>query len=288
MSSKNPGRPSNEEIHRRRKEVKELMLKEVSHTDMAKRLGVSLNTVQADVQFWNNYFRKMAVNNPKIAERQLTQIEKLIGEIALVRKEYWDIYSELVETAKANKQILQVWETEKADLKKKHDEAVANQQGAEKRRLEKVLQEYKYPPKLPNYYGSRLDTLKAILDRIDREAKLLNLFNPAMNLQQNYISVDTLKHFMEAVKTLIVDMIPEDRRKFAFERIRRVKIDEVNTDDVLDAEFKESEPEPVEETETPTESPDVPATDVPAEEVTDPFIGESPTEAVDNSEEIDI
>lgn len=245
MSSENAGRPSNEEIHSRRAKVKEMMLKEIPHKTMAQELRVSLNTVLADVNYWNTYFKKLALNNPQIAERQVAKIEKLIAEISLVKQQYWHIYEELLQKVEENKQVMSKWETEVTDIKKQMADAVANNNGQEKRRLEKLLKDVIRPPKLPSYYTNRLDTLKAILERIDKEAKLLNLFNPATQLQKNYVSLDTMRQVMMTIKNLIVDMIPENQRKYAFERMRKINIEEINPEDILDAEIVEPKKEKI-------------------------------------------
>ena len=235
MASKNPGgRPSKDQIDSRRKDVKEMMLQEVSHAEMARRLGVTVKTIQGDIAYWQNYYSKLAVKHPSLAREQLARVNKVLDEIEIVKREYWAAYQDLMEKLEENKQIMKQWQENVQRTKQEYEQAVANNDGKEKRRLTRLIQDISKPPRLPSYYSTRLDTLKSILDRIDKEAKLLNLFNPASQIQSNMITMDTFKSVMLVFKNIIMDMIPEEQRRYAFERLRRVKIHDIQATDIVE------------------------------------------------------
>ena len=97
-------------------------------------------------------------------------------------------------------------------------------------------------PKYPTYVTARIDALKAILDRVDKEAKLLSLFNPQALIDKNYVSVDVLKGVMEIFRTIIMDLIPEEKRLYAFKRLKTIDIQTLGGEEVVDAEFREQRP----------------------------------------------
>jgi transposase len=62
------GRPTNEEIDIRRGRVKEMLLQGATYREMEQALGVSSATIYSDVSYWQEYFKKLAQDNPEIAK----------------------------------------------------------------------------------------------------------------------------------------------------------------------------------------------------------------------------
>jgi hypothetical protein len=240
-SEKNPGgRPSNEDLVARRERIKEMMLQEISVRDMAQALGVSVNTVQADMLYWTDYFRQLSMNHPEVIKMQIAKVQQVLSEIDMVKKEYWAAYQKLRLEQDEQVEIKKKWRDEITAMKAEYQTAVENKNREEMRRLAKLIKENSSSPRLPSLHRAQLDNLKLIMDRIDKEAKLLNLFNPAASqTKMNTISLETLKSVMIVFKNIIMDMIPEDQRRYAFERLRRINIEELHPKDIVEAEVVE-------------------------------------------------
>lgn len=238
-SEKNQGgRPSNDEIAARREKVKEMMLQEISVRDIAQALGVSAVTVQADIGYWTDYFRQLGMNHPEVVKIQIAKVQQVLSEIDMVKKQYWAAYNKLMEEQKEQAETKKKWRAELDALKADYQTAVENKNREEMRRLSKLIKDNSHAPRLPSLHRAQLDNLKLIMDRIDKEAKLLNLFNPGANqIKNSAISLETLKAIMIVFKNIIMDLVPEDQRCYAFERLRRVKIEDLKPEDVVDAEI---------------------------------------------------
>jgi transposase len=256
-SEKNQGgRPSNEEVSGRRDKIKEMLLQGISIRDMANALGVSVNTVQADIIYWTDYFRQLGMNHPEVVRLQMAKVQEVLSEIDMVKRQYWSAYNKLLEEQKEQEDIKKKWRTEFDQMKMDYQTAVENKNREEMRRLAKLIKETARAPRLPSLHRAQLDNLKLIMDRIDKEAKLLNLFNPGANqVKMNTISLETLKAVMMVFKNIIIDLVPEDQRRYAFERLRRVKIEELKPSDITDAEIVEPKPAGLTRIDPPTDSP---------------------------------
>ena len=57
---------------------------------------------------------------------------------------------------------------------------------------------------------------------------------------------------MIVFKNIIVDLVPEDQKRYAFERLRKVKIEELTPSDITDAEITETKPLSLRSIEPPT------------------------------------
>lgn len=205
--------------HVRREEVKDLYLKGTPAKDIAKAVGAHYETVLKDIDYWNSYYTKLAINNPHIAEKQAERIERLIGEVNLVKQEYWAMLKEMRERVngqeKKSEEEKKAWETLPEEERKKKPYVA---------------------PKINPLYTQRLETLKAIVARIEHEAKLISLFNPANMIQKNFISVEVLKEILIIFKDIINDLIPEDKRGYAFERMKSIDVEAMSGTDIVDAE----------------------------------------------------
>lgn len=222
------GRPSNVEIDDRRKEIKEYMLKNTPVTTIAKKVGVSPQTVRKDIAYWQSYYKKLAIKNPHIVQRQFAKVEELIDEVQIIKTKYWSLFEELEGKAEQANVILNDWYAERDRLVKEYEDAkTAGEAKAELKELAKNLKRHgTVPPRVNSFYTARLDTLKTVMQRIEQEAKLLNLLNPTNLLQESYISKDIFKNVMEIFKTIILDLIPEEKQRYAFSRLQKVQLDE--------------------------------------------------------------
>src|SRR3972149_1183724 len=247
------GRPSNEEVSGRRDRIKEMLLQGSSIRDMAHAVGISVNTVQADIVYWTDYFRQLGMNHPEVVKLQMAKVQEVLSEIDIVKRQYWSAYNGLLEEQKEQGEIKNKWKADLEQLNVDYQKAVENKNREDMRRLSKLIKEQNRAPKLPSLHRSQLDNLKLIMDRIDKEAKLLNLFNPNTNQAQiNTISLETLKAIMLVFKNIIVDLVPEDQKRYAFERLRKVKIEELTPSDITDAEITETKPLSLRSIEPPT------------------------------------
>lgn len=188
----------------RRDDVKELYLKGLSISEIASKLGCCKETVSEDIDFLQSYYTKLAINNPHIAERQYTRIEKLLEEIDLVKKEYYAILE---------------------DIKKKIEE--------DEKKKTQILGER---PNGKIYITQRVETLKAIMSRIENEARILNLANPANRKEENSISLEVLKQILLVFRGIINDLIPEDKRDYAIKRMQVIDIKAINGQEIIKKE----------------------------------------------------
>lgn len=264
MTNSIGGRPSKSEIHERRERVRELFLKGKSPKQISKALQVHYNTALSDVQYLQARYTSIIMKNSQLAKRQLARVEQLLDEVSIVKENYWELYQEIQEKVEDNKRKLKEWEAEvksvKAELEEAEEEYMTDQSNKEARtRLRELRKKYDMisrEPRYPTYISSRIDTLKAILDRVDKESKLLSLFNPQSLIDKNYVSIEVLKSVMEVFKGIIMDLIPEEKRGYAFKRLKTIDIQSLGGEEVVDAEFREERPKKVEVIEDTSETED--------------------------------
>lgn len=254
MTKSNGGRPSKTEIAKRRERVRELFLKGKTPYQMSRILGSSYNTILEDVQHLQARYTTLITRNPELAKRQLARVEQLLDEVSIMKDEYWTLYNEIQEKVKENKKKLKIWEQNLKSLDQELQEAEAayledhsKENRIKARELRKKYDRFSREPKYPTYITARIDALKAILDRIDKEAKLLNLFNPQALIDKSYVSIEVLKSIMEVFRAIVMDLVPEDRRMYAFKRLKTIDIQSLSGDAVVDAEFREERPKKTKE-----------------------------------------
>lgn len=255
MTNSIGGRPSKSEIHERREKVRELFLKGKTPHQISKKLKIHYNTALTDVHHLQARYTAIIVKNSQLAKRQLARVEQLLDEVSILKDNYWELYGEIQEKVKENKKKLKEWEKEvktvKEELETAEDEYAANRDDKEARiRVRELRKKYDMiarEPRYPTYVTARIDALKAILDRVDKESKLLSLFNPQALIDKNYVSVDVLKSVMEVFKGIIMDLIPEEKRGYAFKRLKTIDIQSLGGEEVVDAEFREERPKKVKE-----------------------------------------
>lgn len=253
MTNAKGGRPSKNEIVKRREQTRELFLKGKSPSQISRLLGVNYNTTLSDVQYIQARYTSLVIKNSQLAKRQMARVEQLLDEVNIVKNEYWDLYKEIQEKVDENNKKMKEWEKERKQLKKDleiiEEEYQADPSKENRRRVRDMRKRYadmSRPPKYPAYISSRIDALKAILDRVDKEAKLLSLFNPQSLIDKNYISIDVLKSIMGIFKGIIMDLIPAEKRGYAFKRLKTIDIQSLGGDEVVDAEFTECRPKKIE------------------------------------------
>ena len=194
----------------------------------------------------------------------MARVEQLLDEVSIIKDQYWDLYKEIQDKVKENDIKLKEWDKKVKETVKELEiaekEAVENP-GANTRmklrNLRKKLDFVSREPKYPTYITARIDALKAILDRVDKESKLLNIFNPQALIEKNYVSLDVLKSVMEVFKGIVIDLIPEEKRGYAFKRLKTIDIQALNGEDVVEAEFTETRPKKVEVKEIDDEEIDI-------------------------------
>lgn len=241
MSQKG-GRPSKAEIHERREKVRELFLKGKSKNQIAKITGSNRNTIDKDIQHIQAKYTKMVLNNPHLAQKQFARVERLLEEVNIIKERHWTLYQELEERAEENRKRQKEWEERVKEAEEALEEAKASGEKKAIREARRELDDISRPPRLPTYVSGRLDSLKAILDRVDKEAKLLSLFNPQQLIDKNYVSIEVLRSVMELFKGIIMDLIPKEKRGYAFKRLKTIDITTLNGEDVVDAEIVDDHP----------------------------------------------
>lgn len=243
------GRPSKAEIAQRREKTRELFLKGWNTHKIAKAMGVHYNTALTDIQHIRARYTALIMNNSQLAQRQMARVEQLLDEVGILKERYWHLYEEVEEKVAENKKKQHAWEVklktvseELEQAEKELDETNSKEARMRVRDLLKKFDAVNKDPKYPTYVSARIDTLKAILDRVDKEARLLSIFNPQALIEKNYVSVEVLKSIMEIFKTIIMDMIPEDQRAYAFKRLKTIDIQALNGEEAVEAEFQETRP----------------------------------------------
>lgn len=221
---------------KRRELVKEYYLKgntayQISKILKNKGLTACPKTVEKDINYLQAIYSKLITNNPHLAKLQVEKVMKMVDEVDIVKKEFWDIYHDLKEeNTPKHKGILDTLNRALTKISNADIDAAQELISDAINDLQKV--------KKP-YYTSRLDTLKAILSRTDYEVKLLNLCNPTKMIQGEYISVETLKIMLQAVKSIIEDFIPKDKRQYAIERMKKANPATKTGAEIIDAEVIE-------------------------------------------------
>lgn len=246
------GRPSKTEIHERRAKTRELLLKGKTPHQISKALSVHYNTALKDVEHIQARYSALIIKNSQLAKKQLARVEMLLDEINIIKGEYWDLYKEIQDKVVENKRKIKEWEKELACVKTDLEEAELIEENepenaeaiAKARRLRRKFDTINREPKYPTYITARIDALKAIIDRLDKEAKLLNLFNPKEMIDKNYVSVEVLKGVMGVFRSIVMELIPKDKRGYAIKRLKTIDIQSLNGEQVVEAEFMEERPKP--------------------------------------------
>lgn len=221
-------RLSYEKLKERRKKVNELLTKAKSPSEIAKIMNLNYNTVLSDINFIKSRNARLMLTNPRIAEKQMQHIYELKEEIYLIKKEFWNIYEDLKQD-KTLKFIKQIKGLNKAkDYMKQKEWAKAI---IEIEKIERKLELEKNPR-----YKTKIETLKAILERIDKEIKVLNLFNPKNFIQFNFVSINNFKEVMKYMRDIIFEFVPSDKRNLAIQRIQNMNINELTGQEIIDAE----------------------------------------------------
>ncbi len=104
--------------------------------------------------------------------------------------------------------------------------------------IKKELYDLLEQAKAEGKFKTRLDTLKILIQRIEQEARILGLINPSKLIVNNFIHIDTFKRIMNTMATIVEEFVPSDRRRYAVERLKNIKIESLK-DRVIDAEFEE-------------------------------------------------
>jgi len=246
------GRPSKTEISERREKTRELLLKGKTPHQISKALKVHYNTALKDVDYIQARYSALIIKNSQLAKKQLARVEMLLDEVNIIKGEYWNLYQEIQNKVEENKIKVKEWEEErtrvKLDLEEAEQEELDNPDDSEaKKRARKLRSRFDVvnrEPKYPAYITSRIDTLKAIIDRLDKEAKLLNLFNPKEIIDKNYVSMEVLHGVMEVFHSIVMELIPKDKRGYAIKRLKTIDIHSLNGEEVVEAEFLEERPKP--------------------------------------------
>jgi len=90
------------------------------------------------------------------------------------------------------------------------------------------------PPK--NSFGMKLRVLKNIVDRTEKEVKILNSFNPKNLIINNNISLGDMKKILEATKSIIDNFVPEQYRNEAIQIMMNLDIKTRTGETIIDAE----------------------------------------------------
>jgi len=90
------------------------------------------------------------------------------------------------------------------------------------------------PPK--NSFAMKLSVLKNIVDRTEKEVKILNSFNPKNLIINNNISLGDMKKILEATKSIIDNFVPEQYRNEAMQIMVNLDIKARNGETIIDAE----------------------------------------------------
>ena len=116
-----------------------------------------------------------------------------------------------------------------------------------KREIERVKDEYwelfdnlkkkaegDNPPKNATY--TKVTILRAIVDRIEKEVRILNSFNPKNLIINNNISIGDAKKILNATKAIIDNFVPEQYRNEARQIMMNLDIGARNGEAIIDAE----------------------------------------------------
>lgn len=216
----------------KKQQVKELYLKGIYEPNqIAKRVGIAYQTALTYINFWKAYYSKLALNNPHIAQAQYQRVKKLEDELELIKKEYWQIYEEISEDKREvfRTRIKQLNDAKKLIEKNEYAKAIEKIDSCTKQ-LEKVLQ-----PK----YHTMLDTLKLIVDRVEKENKLNALFNPQQLIIQNFYSSKDFSKILNVVKEIIQNFVPDGQKMDAMARLKNLDIKPLDKRNIIDADFKQ-------------------------------------------------
>ena len=69
-------------------------------------------------------------------------------------------------------------------------------------------------------YKAKLEALKTLIDELEHESKILRLIDTSHTIIKNYIHIDKLNILMSKLTEVVNEFVPEDRRQYAFQRIK--------------------------------------------------------------------
>ncbi len=226
-------RESKSNLKVRRDRVKELFLKGRNAHAISKIVGACYETVLSDLKWIQTYYTKLAISNPYIAEKQFKRIQKLMDEVDIVKSEFWEIFAQIKKEEATNLTLKKEITTLEKVIEAIRDKVPLDIIG----KLEDVQTKLKMLPK--RKYNTKLDTLKAILQRMEHESKILSLFNPKDFAKDKFITADNLTAMLVVVKQVVLDFVPKEKQNYAIERLKSIDIETRNGREIVEGEIVE-------------------------------------------------
>ena len=182
----------------RYRKIQELILQGVSQEEIAKILGITIQTVSSDLHTINRRYTKLVLENKDYLSRQLELIFRKVDELDLVKRKLYEIASAEESVGEFLAKLSQ------CDAKQK-------------------LEEIKL---LVSKTRDKIQALNSIVNIIEKQAKLQKLIVPDVNfIQNNYLHIDKLDMIFEAFGKIIFDCVTPEKQVEALTRLKAIALD---------------------------------------------------------------
>ena len=206
------------EIELRRRKIEELKLKGYSQRDIAEKLGVTEQTISADVKELNERYKKLVIQNPQYLEKRVEKILEWLDKYDLVLKQLYDLKEG---NTNANESITSIVNRFLPELNEGTEE--------EKRNRLRERGSFKYQLNSLAKSNTIVQTsiLREVRQTLSDQTKILQLVtgNKTYIQQNNYVHIAKVEVIFERVNFIIQKYIPEDKKLEVYTILKSIDLE---------------------------------------------------------------
>jgi len=206
------------EIEFRRKKVEELKLKGYSQKSIAEKLGVTEQTICADVKMLNERYKKLVIENPQYLEKRVEKILEWLDKYDLVLTQLYDLKEG---NATTDETIIGMIDRFLPEIT----------EGEESIKKQRRLKRSNYKRQLNRLAKSntvvQTSILKEVRQTLSDQTKLLQLVsgNNTYVQQNNYIAINKVELIFEKMNFIIQKYVFEDKRLEVYNILKSIDLE---------------------------------------------------------------
>ena len=213
----------------RRRQVEDLKLKGYTQIQIAEKLGVTEQTITADVKALNERYKKFVTENPHYLEKRIDKILKWLDKYDKVLQQLYELKDATFEVKDKIQAIVN-----------RHLPALLKPQPDEKGKVNKEeMQKYRNKEKKRFFFRRELNglaksntsdhtsILREIRSTLSEQAKILQLITGNKTyVQQNFIHIDKIHLIINKVKYIIEKYIEPKKRVEVYEVLKTINLED--------------------------------------------------------------
>jgi len=207
------------EIEIRRRKIETLKLQGYSQRDIAEKLGVTEQTISADVKELNERYKKLVVQNPQYLEKRVEKILEWLDKYDLVLKQLYELKAGNVKCDSNVNFIIDRFLP------------VLNGEEAAKEKNIRNIDRRSFRSQLNTLAKSntivQTTILREVRQTLSDQTKILQLVtgNKTYIQQNNYIHIAKVEVIFERVNFIIQKYISEDKKLEAYNILKNINLE---------------------------------------------------------------